>query len=366
MHFNGVLMNQADDSKSKNNHSPNYQAWAAHRNLDVITASALWCDKSPYHIHELEEWEYVEIRNLAINLIAHQLDAQNYPEHKRDAAVMVLGEKFDKGRDDFFSEARKFMFSREQLKAIAEKIGVKPKFLYLDNGHENVAIDDAALFMQAATSTRDEISLMIRQLAKFDEKAASDIANIANGRISEKLKYKHQDNFTYKKDPTHSELFFSLALFSSNEAVEAMRAYSVVDGVSTDWMRFLVEEPSTNAEQKSALKESALKHLCQANYYWGIANAKDGNIRIDEEIAKFIKERASKGGKAAAKTKKEEAQPTHEKICSRARKLLENGTKEHELVSELSGFFSDITDRQIRNILYSENILRPRKKNSEM
>lgn len=358
-------MDLADDSKSKNNQSPNYQAWAGYRSLDAVNASALWCEKNPYLIFELEEWEYIEIRNLAINLIAHFADMY-HPEIKLDA--VMLGKKFDEGKDSFISVAQKFIFSREELKTIAEKIGVKPKFLYLDNGHENITIDDAALFMQAATSTRDEISLMIRQLAKFDEKAASDIANIAHGKINEKLKYKYQENFTYKKDPTHSEMFFSLALFCSNEAVEAMEAYSVVDDVSPHlaWKRFLEKEPPTNAERKSAIKESALKHLCQANYYWGLANAKGGVVTIDEIVAKFVKTSGSKGGKAGAKTNKEKAQPIHEKICSRARKLLESGTRERELVGKLSDIFPSITDRQIRNILYSENILLPRKKNSEM
>ncbi len=114
----------------------NYQAWALHENLDAYTAASLWCDRNPFYAHQWEHFEYVEVRNLVLQIIKHQLDAENYPIDKRNFVIIELGRRFDIGIDEFFNECKKFIVSRNQLKGIAKKCGVRPKFLF-DYGSEN-------------------------------------------------------------------------------------------------------------------------------------------------------------------------------------------------------------------------------------
>jgi hypothetical protein len=108
----------------------NYQAWALYENLDVFTAAALWCERNPYYCHKWDEMEYAEVRNLVLHILRHQLDAENYPIEKRNFVIMELAKRFDKGINEFFTECKKFILSRKQLKAIAEKNGIKPVFLF--------------------------------------------------------------------------------------------------------------------------------------------------------------------------------------------------------------------------------------------
>ncbi len=115
----------------------NYQAWALYENLDVFTASALWCDRNPYVCTQWEAMEYIEVRNLVLHILRHQLDAESYPEEKRNFVIMELAKRFDKGINEFLQECKKFVLSRTQLKAIAEKSGVKPKFLFENDSYLN-------------------------------------------------------------------------------------------------------------------------------------------------------------------------------------------------------------------------------------
>ena len=119
-------------------HDINYQAWAVYENLNAFTAAALWCNRNPYIYDKWSDLEFIEVRNLIINLIAHRLRAENYPEDKLKIVAIELGRQFDKGRFECAEEAMKFVISRDQLKATAEKVGVRPAFLYFNS----IQIDD--------------------------------------------------------------------------------------------------------------------------------------------------------------------------------------------------------------------------------
>jgi len=108
----------------------NYASWALYENFDAFTAAALWCDRNPYYYDSWSGIEYVEVRNLIIHILKHQLDAENYPIRKRNAVVLELGKRFDVGRLECVQESFKFIISREQLIMIAIKMGVKPNFLF--------------------------------------------------------------------------------------------------------------------------------------------------------------------------------------------------------------------------------------------
>lgn len=108
----------------------NYQAWSLYENFGVYTAAALWCGKNPYYPNQWSEMEYIEVRNLVLHILKYQLDAENYPLYKRNAVIMILAERFDKGINEFLKECKPFVLSRNQLKAIAEQTGARPRFLF--------------------------------------------------------------------------------------------------------------------------------------------------------------------------------------------------------------------------------------------
>ena len=108
----------------------NYQAWALYENLDAFTAASLWCEQNPYCLEVWDEIEYIEVRNLVIHMFKHQLEAENYPQDKTKVVIMELSKKLDVGMSECLEQCRKIILSREQLKTIAIKMGVRPKFLF--------------------------------------------------------------------------------------------------------------------------------------------------------------------------------------------------------------------------------------------
>jgi len=117
----------------------NYHAWALCEYFNACNAAALWCDLDPYLFNEWGEREYVEVLNNALNLIAHEVkmdiarNPEKYSVDQLSSALKVITGRFNEGTSEFLKESGKYMFSRNQLKAIAEKIGARPKFLYFSD-----------------------------------------------------------------------------------------------------------------------------------------------------------------------------------------------------------------------------------------
>ncbi|MGZ8159769.1 MAG: hypothetical protein ACXWT4_13275 [Methylobacter sp.] len=163
----------------------NYQAWALYENLDVFIAAALWCDRNPYHCLKWDEMEYVEVRNLVLHILRHQLDAENYPVEKRNFVIMELAKRFDKGINEFLMECKKFILSRKQLKAIAEKNGVKPVFLF-GNDH-----DLNKNFPQIKETEQDD-ELNNEIPSKYERNINFSIEELINTPVSELLSLSRQ------------------------------------------------------------------------------------------------------------------------------------------------------------------------------
>jgi hypothetical protein len=107
-----------------------YESWALQDNFPAITAAALWCGKNPYYCGSWDNALFNQISFIAINIVKQQLIAENYPEYKRNVVILELCAKSAQRSCEFFEIIGKFILSREQLKAIAEKSGVKPVFLF--------------------------------------------------------------------------------------------------------------------------------------------------------------------------------------------------------------------------------------------
>ncbi|MBL6987489.1 MAG: hypothetical protein ISR72_10735 [Methylobacter sp.] len=118
----------------------NYQAYTLHEVFDIFSAASLWCERNPHRCHEWGSQEYIEVRGMAVHILRHTMNdeiyAENYPSEKREAvkkALPIVVEKFNKGLFEFLKESKPFFVSRDELKAIAKKAGVKPKFLYFED-----------------------------------------------------------------------------------------------------------------------------------------------------------------------------------------------------------------------------------------
>jgi hypothetical protein len=150
-----------------------YKSWALQDIFDAFTAAALWCGKNPYYCGSWDGALFSQISILAISIVKQQLLAENYPDHKRDVVLLELGKILGQDKLKFIETICKFTFSREQLKAIAEKKSVKPEFLFSNDSHiadfpsKNVDLESERndeLYLAAPNEYQRNINLSIDDL----------------------------------------------------------------------------------------------------------------------------------------------------------------------------------------------------------
>jgi hypothetical protein len=243
-----------------------YESWALQENFPAFTAAALWCGKNPYYCGSWDDALFNQIGIITISLIKHQFIAEDYPKYKLDVVLSEINKKFAQGKPEFLEMIGKFILSREQLKAIAEKSGVKPEFLFsgdssLDNSppvkeeleskqdNESCSGSSSNLAKGVENEPKKPISKSIKVtpvFSKFEDLRPNEIAFVMMDDKTAKMVIRGEKINICPQD---------LGLKTGSRGWKLLEGASMVSGDLTQVLRS-INKTSDRAKEKNRIKKA--------------------------------------------------------------------------------------------------------------